>query len=142
MYRVEFASSSPVGIRAGIHPTVAGGSFGFSLTPTRSMVRIFSGIEANWTERLEPYGPIAISPAAVLNYGQGVFEGEGPTHPEGRIILFRPHSNAVRINQGARRLCMPEVPAGAFLKGLGMLVADNADYVPPAGEGASTCDPC
>ena len=103
------------------------------------MVRIFSGIEANWTEpRLEPYGPIAISPAAgVLNYGQGVFEGmKARRTPEGRIILFRPHSNAVRINQGARRLCMPEVPAGAFLKGLGMLVADNADYVPPAGEGS------
>ena len=59
-----------------------------------------------------PYGDISISPsAAVLNYGQGVFEGmKAYRTAKDRIVVFRPDENAKRIGLGAQRMCLEEVP--------------------------------
>jgi branched-chain amino acid aminotransferase len=48
---------------------------------------------AQWAPgKLQPYGPLQLSPAAgVLNYGQGIFEGmKAYRTVKGRIVLFRP----------------------------------------------------
>ena len=59
-----------------------------------------------------PYGDISISPSsAVLNYGQGVFEGmRAYRTAKDRIVVFRPDENAARIAIGANRMCLEEVP--------------------------------
>ena len=59
-----------------------------------------------------PYGPIMMDPsAAVLHYGQEIFEGiKAYRHPDGSIHTFRPHDNARRLQLSARRMaCIPIV---------------------------------
>jgi len=92
-----------------------------------------------WTEAVsEAYGPLSLEPAAtILNYGQGIFEGiKAYRTDKGRIVLFRPQKNAQRLADGARRLLMPPVPTQLFLEACSLAVRENADWVPPAGQGA------
>lgn len=90
--------------------------------------------------RVVPYGPFTLDPgAAVFHYGQELFEGlkafrATPTSKE--IRLFRPAFNSDRMNFGARRLCMEEVPSEIFLKGMETLLKADADWI-PTGEGTS-----
>jgi branched-chain amino acid aminotransferase len=46
-----------------------------------------------------PYGDLAMSPrAAVLNYGQGIFEGmKAQRTADGRIVIFRPNMNLLLL---------------------------------------------
>lgn len=88
--------------------------------------------------RIEPYGPLAIEPgASVLHYAQCLFEGmKAFRGKNGRVRLFRPRFNAERLNKGADRLCMPNVPVEAFEAAVEQLVKLDADWVPTA-QGAS-----
>jgi branched-chain amino acid aminotransferase len=92
-----------------------------------------------WGElRSEPYGAIPLEPAAtILNYGQGIFEGIKAYRTErGRIVLFRPQKNGKRMADGARRMLMPPLPPSLFLQACSKAVTENADLVPPCGQGA------
>lgn len=88
--------------------------------------------------RIEPYGPIAMDPAAaVLHYGQEIFEGlKAYRHADGSVWTFRPEANAARLNLSARRLALPELPEELFLESLRRLVAVDADWI-PEGDGAA-----
>ena len=88
--------------------------------------------------RIEPYGPIAMDPAAaVLHYGQEVFEGlKAYRHADGSVWSFRPEANAARINLSARRLALPELPEELFLESLRQLVSVDKDWI-PEGDGAA-----
>ena len=95
--------------------------------------------EAAWQNaRIEPYGPIAIDPAAgVLHYGQEIFEGlKAYRHADGSVVTFRPEANAARLNASARRLALPELPEELFLESLRQLVALDKDWIPD-GDGAA-----
>jgi len=110
----------------------------FTLTPTDNMfyTESASGV---WAEgEIKPYGNISISPAAaVLNYGQGLFEGMKAQRSEnGDIMIFRPDRNAARMAQGAARLGMLEVPEELFIRGVKACVKANARWVPPPHKGA------
>ena len=51
--------------------------------------------------------------AAVLHYAQEIFEGlKAYRHADGSIWTFRPEANAARFARSARRLALPELPAG------------------------------
>ena len=93
-----------------------------------------------WTNaRIEPYGPMAISPANMtLHYGQGVFEGmKANKHKDtGEPLLFRPDMHLQRLNASTDRLGMPEIPEDLFMSGLQQLVALDKDWIPQA-EGAA-----
>lgn len=82
--------------------------------------------------RVEPYGPIALDPAAaVLHYGQALFEGSKVYRgPSGRLRLFRLDAHAARLNTSAKRLCMPEIPPELLIEGIRTLVRTDADWVP------------
>lgn len=88
--------------------------------------------------RIEPYGPIAMDPAAaVLHYGQEIFEGlKAYRHADGSVWSFRPEANAARMNLSARRLALPELPEELFLESLRRLVSVDADWI-PEGDGAA-----
>jgi branched-chain amino acid aminotransferase len=111
----------------------------FSFTPTDMMYVATCKLGEEWQAgEMQPYGDITISPAAgVLNYGQGLFEGmKAQRSVNGGIVLFRPERNSARLNDGARRLGMPEVPEAMFLDAIEQVVAANARWVPPTGKGA------
>ena len=84
-----------------------------------------------------PYGDLSMSPrAAVLNYGQGIFEGmKAQRTADGRIVIFRPNMNARRVKYGCERLLMPPVPEDIFIDALKQFVLANAQWVPPKGQG-------
>ncbi|XP_074271896.1 branched-chain-amino-acid aminotransferase 2, chloroplastic-like isoform X1 [Silene latifolia] len=87
--------------------------------------------------QLLPYGNIELSPAAgVLNYGQGLFEGmKAMRREDGKIVLFRPHENALRMKIGAERMCMPSPCVDLFVDAVNKTVLANKRWIPPAGKG-------
>jgi branched-chain amino acid aminotransferase len=92
-----------------------------------------------WTPgRIEPYGPIALSPAAaVLSYGVGIFEGlKAFRREDGEVQVFRPDANAARFQRSAERLSMAPFPVDLFLSGVDRLVDANRRFVPPYGMGS------
>ena len=86
--------------------------------------------------RVEAYGPISLDPsAAVLHYGQEIFEGlKAYRHADGSIWTFRPEANAARLNKSARRLALPELPEEYFLGAIRELVSADKEWV-PSGDG-------
>ncbi|MDO5618337.1 branched-chain amino acid aminotransferase [Kocuria sp.] len=87
---------------------------------------------------LVPYGPLTLDPAAaVLHYGQEVFEGlKAYKHDDGSVWTFRPEKNAARINRSATRMALPTLPEELFLESLQTLVGQDKSWV-PSGEGQS-----
>lgn len=82
--------------------------------------------------KIVPYGPIAISPAAmVLHYAQEVFEGmKAYKTPSGDIQFFRPMENFARMNRSNRRMCIPELDSEFVFEALKQLVEIDKDWVP------------
>lgn len=90
------------------------------------------------TPAVLPYGPITLDPAAaVLHYGQEVFEGiKAYRHADGSVWTFRPEQNARRLQRSAKRLALPELPEEVFLQSLRELIAVDEAWV-PSGEDQS-----
>ncbi|XP_013636335.1 PREDICTED: branched-chain-amino-acid aminotransferase 6-like [Brassica oleracea var. oleracea] len=88
--------------------------------------------------KIVPYGDISISPCSpILNYGQGLFEGLKAYRTEDdRILIFRPHENALRMQDGAERLCMASPSVEFFVEAVKQTVIANKKWVPPPGKGA------
>jgi branched-chain amino acid aminotransferase len=82
--------------------------------------------------------PITLDPAAaVLHYGQEIFEGlKAYTRSDGSIALFRPEQNARRFQASAARLAMPALPEALFLQAVEELVKIDAAWI-PGEEGSS-----
>jgi len=94
--------------------------------------------DGKWDDgRIVDYGKVSIFPSAViLNYGQGIFEGmKAYRTKDGRIAMFRPYDNAKRLNNGCRRLCMPEIDEDFFVGSIVKLLKENEEYIPPYGKG-------
>lgn len=53
------------------------------------------------------------------------------------INVFRSNDNAARLQRGAKRLGMPEVPTELFNKAVDQAIRENVDYVPPYGSNGS-----
>jgi branched-chain amino acid aminotransferase len=79
-----------------------------------------------------PYGPILMDPsAAVLHYGQEIFEGiKAYRHKDGSIWTFRPEMNARRLQKSAHRMALPELPIETFVESLRQLIAVDGAWVP------------
>ncbi|OFZ29828.1 MAG: branched chain amino acid aminotransferase [Bdellovibrionales bacterium RIFCSPHIGHO2_01_FULL_40_29] len=82
--------------------------------------------------RITPYQPLAIDPAAtVLHYGQALFEGmKCFRQTQGDLVLFRPEYNAMRLQNGADRLCMEAPPVEIMIEGIRQLVRVDQAWVP------------
>jgi branched-chain amino acid aminotransferase len=82
--------------------------------------------------RVEPYGAIALDPAAgVLHYGQAMFEGlKAFRQGDGSLSLYRPSAHAKRMQRGAERLCMPSLEEGDFVDLMRAFVAVEDSWVP------------
>ncbi|CAN5436468.1 branched-chain amino acid aminotransferase [soil metagenome] len=112
---------------------------GFGSHFTDHMADICWSVGGGWHRpRVQPYGPITLDPAAaVLHYGQEIFEGiKAYRHADGSIHTFRHDQNARRLQRSARRLALPELPAPYFLQAIRELVAVDGAWV-PSGEDQS-----
>jgi branched-chain amino acid aminotransferase len=112
---------------------------GFGVNFTDHMVDICWSVRGGWHRpRVQPYGPITLDPAAaVLHYGQEIFEGiKAYRHADGSIHTFRPDQNARRLQRSARRLALPELPAPYFVEAIRQLIAVDGAWV-PSGEDQS-----
>jgi len=106
---------------------------GFGKHFTDHMVDICWSARGGWHRpRVQPYGPIQLDPAAaVLHYGQEIFEGlKAYRHADGSIWTFRPEANAERLQRSARRMALPELPTDYFIESLKELIAADGDWVP------------
>ncbi len=85
---------------------------------------------------MRAYGPLQLDPAAaVLHYGQEIFEGiKAYRHADGSIWTFRPDANGRRLQRSAQRLALPELPVEIFVESLKQLIAVDSDWVPSADE--------
>jgi branched-chain amino acid aminotransferase len=95
--------------------------------------------DGRWSDgQIEPYGPIPLEPSiSALNYGVATFEGlKAHRGPDGTPLVFRPRTNALRLQQSAERLAMPPPPEALFLEALRALVRLDHAWFPPADAGA------
>ncbi|MDR1906407.1 MAG: branched-chain amino acid aminotransferase [Clostridiales bacterium] len=90
--------------------------------------------DGKWGEpQIVPYAPFEIDPATqILHYGQGIFEGLKAYKKDGKITLFRPRDNILRMNTSAERLCMPKLDTDSVLEALYELVRVEEDWIPEA----------
>ncbi len=81
---------------------------------------------------------LELSPgAAVLYYGEGVFEGlKAYRTRAGKIVLFRPQDNARRLRASAARLVLPPPPVEMFMEAVIAVVRANARWVPAPEKGS------
>ena len=106
---------------------------GFGTSFTDHMVDICWSVGGGWHRpRVQPYGPLSLDPAAaVLHYGQEIFEGiKAYRHADGSIHTFRPDQNGRRLQRSARRLALPELPVSYFIQSLRELIAVDGYWVP------------
>ncbi|ARO68424.1 branched chain amino acid aminotransferase [Xylella fastidiosa subsp. pauca] len=110
---------------------------GFGVHFTDHMIAIAWNKDNGWHDaQVRAYGPLLLDPAAaVLHYGQEIFEGiKAYRHADGSIWTFRPEANARRLQRSAKRLVLPELPVELFTESLRQLIAVDARWVPSAPE--------
>src|SRR5688572_32478056 len=101
------------------------GELGFGQIFTDHMFVADFQDEKGWYDpRIEPYGPLSLDPAcAVLHYSQAIFDGlKAFRGQDGRVRLFRPHKHIERMNNSAKRLCIPGLDPEFALQSLVSLV--------------------
>jgi branched-chain amino acid aminotransferase len=106
---------------------------GFGVRFTDHMVRATWTPARGWHDAtLGPYAPLTMDPAAaVLHYGQAIFEGlKAYRHEDGSVWVFRPQANAARFQSSARRLALPVLEVDDFVAALDALVTADRDWVP------------
>ncbi len=76
--------------------------------------------------------------ATCLHYGQEAFEGlKAFKGKDGKVRLFRPEANALRLQSTCNGILMPEIPTELFLEAVKTVVKANERFIPPYESGAS-----
>ncbi|TMX05178.1 hypothetical protein EJD97_001693 [Solanum chilense] len=121
-------------------PVVDWDNLGFGFIPTDYMYITKScDVAGNFEQgQLNGYDNIQLSPSAgVLNYGQGLFEGtKAYRQDNGGLSLFRPRENAIRMQIGAERMCMPYPSTDQFVDAVKQTALANKRWIPPPGKGS------
>ena len=89
--------------------------------------------EKGWYDpRVEPYGPLELDPAAaVLHYAQSIFDGlKAFRGVDGKVRLFRPQKHVERMNNSAKRLCIPPLDPTLTLQSIVSVVGIDREWVP------------
>jgi len=111
---------------------------GFGKVFTDHMVTIRWTESRGWHDaEVGARAPITLDPAAaILHYGQEIFEGlKAYSLSDGSIALFRPEQNARRFQASAARLAMPSLPEAMFLQAVEELVRIDSAWI-PKGDGS------
>ncbi|KAL3812303.1 hypothetical protein ACJIZ3_013571 [Penstemon smallii] len=139
----RYASSLPEPYESsedsGLEDEIEWNNLGFQLMKTDYMYMMKCEKDDEFKQgQLNRYGNIELSPsAAVLNYGQGLFEGIKAYRREGGgVFLFRPQQNAIRMQFGAERMCMPSPSISQFVDAVKQTALANKRWIPPPGKGS------
>ncbi|HED08255.1 MAG TPA: branched-chain amino acid aminotransferase [Ignavibacteria bacterium] len=75
---------------------------------------------------------LSIHPGSMfIHYGQAIFEGLKAFKTEdGRVTIFRPQAHIKRLNNSAKRICIPKVDEEFLLHALTELVSIESDWIP------------
>jgi len=95
--------------------------------------------QGEWNvDGIMPFEPVQMSYSiSAIHYGQSIFEGmKAYRNEKNEVFLFRPEMNARRMNIGAARMAMPEVPESLFLQALKELVWLDRDWIPATEDGS------
>ncbi|CAH2038418.1 unnamed protein product [Thlaspi arvense] len=108
-------------------------NLGFGLTPADYMYVMKCSKDGEFTEgELSPYGNIQLSPSAGAIYeGTKAYRNEN-----GKLLLFRPDQNAMRMKIGAERMLMPSPSVDQFVLAVKQTAFANKRWVPPSGKGS------
>ncbi len=81
---------------------------------------------------IRPLSNLSLHPGTTfLHYAQGIFEGLKAFKTEsGQAVIFRPEKHIKRLNNSARRVCIPEVDEEFLLNAISELVAVENDWIP------------
>jgi branched-chain amino acid aminotransferase len=81
---------------------------------------------------IKPIDDLQLHPAvSVIHYGQSIFEGlKAFKTVNGEVVIFRPEDHIQRLNNSAKRICMPEVDKAFALEALKELVAIDSEWIP------------
>lgn len=107
-------------------------SLGFGVYFTDHMFEMDYDIENGWHNySIKPVEDIPMHPATMfIHYGQAIFEGLKAFKQNDDIVIFRPEMHFKRLNNSARRLCMPEVDIDFVIESLKELIAIEKDWIP------------
>ena len=89
--------------------------------------------EMGWHDlTIHPLSNFAIHPATMfIHYGQALFEGlKAFRQINDEIVIFRPEKHFERLNNSARRLCMPEVDVNLAVDVLKELINVDKEWIP------------
>ena len=104
--------------------------FGKSFTDHMFIAKYSDG---EWKDmEIRPLENLSIHPANLAwHYGQAIFEGMKATKMEdGTPVLFRPELHSERLNNSARRMCMPPFPEDMFIKAVHAIVGLEKNWIP------------
>lgn len=89
--------------------------------------------EKGWCNpTIKPFTDMAFHPATmVLHYGQAIFEGiKAFKTINGDAVIFRAETHIERLNNSARRICIPEVDVNFVVDAMRELVSIEKDWIP------------
>lgn len=127
MEKIEIHRATPLKPKPDPH------SLGFGKFFTDHMFIMDYSADIGWhNARIVPFENLSIHPAStVLHYGSEIFEGlKAYKTPSGDVQLFRPMENIKRMNNSAKRICLPTLDEEFVLHILETFVHTERDWVP------------
>ncbi len=81
---------------------------------------------------IKPLSDLQMHPATMfIHYGQAIFEGlKAYKTVNGEVVIFRPDQHIQRLNNSARRICIPQVDNDFLLTALKELINIERDWIP------------
>lgn len=81
---------------------------------------------------IKPVENLSVHPAAMfIHYGQSIFEGLKAFRTENNdVVIFRPEKHLARMNNSAKRICMPPIDESFVLEALKELISIEQDWIP------------
>jgi branched-chain amino acid aminotransferase len=89
--------------------------------------------EKGWyNPTIKPISDLTMHPATMfIHYGQAIFEGlKAYNTVNSDAVIFRPDQHFIRLNNSARRVCIPEVDTEFLLYALNELINIERDWIP------------
>lgn len=108
-------------------------NLGFGLTFTDHCFEMDYNPQDGWHNPvIKPLENLEVHPATMfMHYGQAIFEGlKAFKQVNGDIVIFRPDKHFQRLNNSAKRLCMPEVDIDFVTNALVELVQIDKEWIP------------
>lgn len=108
-------------------------NLGFGLTFTDHAFEMDYDPAKGWHNPvIKPLTALSMHPATMfIHYGQAIFEGlKAFKTVNGEVVIFRPEKHFQRLNNSARKICIPEVDTDFAVKALTELVAIDKDWIP------------